>query len=205
MNILLIDDHPLFRSGIAAVVNELDDKVRFVEAEDVKEGLALLKEGKGYSIILLDLALPGLDGMDGIALLRHAAPATPIVVLSATENTVTIRQAITRGAKGYIPKSSGKNIMLNALRLVLSGGVYLPANILQTDGAVSSNSDSLTPRQADVIQLLAQGRSNKEIADKLELTENTVRTHVAAILKRLGVKNRTEAGVTALAQGLLRD
>ena len=151
------------------------------------------------------VALPGLDGMDGIALLRDAAPATPIVVLSATENAVTIRQAINRGAKGYIPKSSGKDIILNALRLVLSGGVYLPAKILLTEVSITSNPGSLTPRQVDVLQLLAQGKSNKEVADKLKLTENTVRTHVAAILKRLGVKNRTEAGVAAVAQGLLRD
>lgn len=205
MNVLLIDDHPLFRSGITAVINELDDEVRCVEAEGIEEGLSLLREGGTFTIILLDLALPGLDGMDGIALLRDAAPATPIVVLSATENAVTIRQAINRGAKGYIPKSSGKDIILNALRLVLSGGVYLPAKILLTEVSITSNPGSLTPRQVDVLQLLAQGKSNKEVADKLKLTENTVRTHVAAILKRLGVKNRTEAGVAAVAQGLLRD
>jgi len=205
MDILLIDDHPLFRSGIAAVINELDSVVRCVEAAEIEEALARLGEGGSYSIILLDLALPGLDGMDGMALLRDVAPATPIVVLSATENAVTIRQAINNGAKGYIPKSSGKDIILNALRLVLSGGVYLPANILQSESGAIANPDELTSRQADVLKLLAQGKSNKEIASSLELTENTVRTHVAAILKRLGVKNRTEAGVAAVAQGLLRD
>jgi len=205
MKILLIDDHPLFRDGIAAVIRQLDDNVNCVEAESCEESLQRLGDGERYSIILLDLALPGLDGMDGIALLRNAAPTTPIVIISATENTVTIRQAIALGAKGYIPKSSGKELILQALRLVLSGGVYLPTHFIQTNDLPSSDTDGLTQRQTDVLKLLAQGHSNKEIGNRLDLTENTVRTHVAAILKRLGVKNRTEAGVAAVSQGLLRD
>jgi len=205
MNILLIDDHPLFRDGITGVIRQLGDDVQCIEASDCEAALARLGRGEQYSLILLDLALPGLDGMDGFALLQDAAPATPIVVISATENAVTIRQAIRLGAKGYIPKSSGKEVILNALRLVLSGDVYLPGHILQLDAPGDSTIDDLTPRQFDVLKLLAQGQSNKEIGSRLNLTENTVRTHVAAILKRLGVKNRTEAGVAAVSQGLLRD
>ena len=207
MNILLIDDHPLFRSGIVPVVRELAESVRCAEADSCEEALELMGPGTDFALILLDLALPGMDGMEGMAKLRDAAPATPIVVLSATETPAKIKQAIEAGAKGYIPKSAGREIILNALRLVLSGGVYLPTTIMHGDVATKPRDavegDGLTPRQGEVLRLLAEGKSNKEIADALELAENTVRTHVAAILKRLGVKNRTEAGFAAVTLGLL--
>ena len=207
MHILLVDDHPLFRSGIGSVVTELDAEVRTAEVSSCEEALTEIDAGSDFALILLDLNLPGMDGMTGLSKLRDAAPATPIVVLSASENTAKIKQAISAGAKGYIPKSAGRDIILNALRLVLSGGVYLPINIMMETPTPSSagTDEHLTPRQLDVLQWLVRGRSNKEIASLLGMAENTVRVHVAAILKFLGVKNRTEAGFAAASRGLIKE
>ena len=207
MNIILIEDHPLFRAGIAAVIEELATPTYCTEVSNCEEALRLIKTGTGFELILLDLNLPGMDGMTGITILRDAAPATPIVILSATENTTKIKQAINAGAKGYIPKSSSRDIILGALRLVLSGGIYLPVNLIQPS-TMNGNSDAnvgadgLTLRQHDVLRLVVRGKSNKEIAYELGMAENTVRVHVAAILKYLEVKNRTEAGYAAINRGL---
>ncbi len=204
MRLLVIDDHPLFRSGIADVLRDLGDAITVTEVDSCEEALGILQADSEFTLILLDLNLPGMDGMTGLSKLRDVAPATPIVVLSASENTAKIKQAINSGAKGYIPKSANREIILNALRLVLSGGVYLPVNIMDVPiPAGSSEEQPLTPRQRDVLRWLARGKSNKEIAALLGMAENTVRVHVAAILKYLGVKNRTEAGYAATRRGLI--
>ena len=202
MDILLIDDHPLFRAGIASVIDDLDAAVRIIEAGSCEQALGMLERGAEFSLILLDLALPGMDGMTGLAKLRDASPATPVVVLSATEDSRRIRQAIGAGAKGYIPKSASRQIILSALRLVLSGGVYLPQNVLESPAPVVTDGE-LTVRQRDVLRWLARGKSNKEIADALGMAENTVRVHVAAILKYLDVRNRAEAVFAAISRGLV--
>jgi DNA-binding NarL/FixJ family response regulator len=204
VRILVVDDHPLFRSGIAGVIADLAAAVETTEASSCEKALGLLAAGREFALILLDLNLPGMDGMTGLARLRDAAPATPVVVLSATEDSRKIKQAIAAGAKGYVPKSAGRDILLNALRLVLSGGVYLPINIMESP-APAATAEQLTPRQRDVLQWLVRGKSNKEIADLLGMAENTVRVHVAAIFRYLDVKNRTEAGYAATRRGLLAE
>lgn len=209
MHILVVDDHPLSRTGIAMVVEQLEADVQHAGVGSCEEALHLIDGGAAFDLILLDLHLPGTDGMDGLAQLRDATPATPIVILSATEDSEKIRLAINAGAKGYIPKSSDSTIIISALRLVLSGGVFLPINLLQESArsapgnAQKSDGNGLTARQLEVLQLLVRGESNKQIANALGTAENTVRVHVAAILKLLGVKNRTEASYAARSRGLL--
>lgn len=206
MHILLVDDHPLFRSGILAVIAELGATVQPSEVSSCEEALAAIDAGSDFALILLDLNLPGMDGMTGLSKLRDATPATPIVVLSASENTAKIKQAISAGAKGYIPKSASREIILNALKLVLSGGVYLPMNIMmEAPSPTRTDAEQLTPRQREVLKWLVRGKSNKEIANELGMAENTVRVHVAAILKCLDVKNRTEAGFAATNRGLVEE
>lgn len=210
MQVLLVDDHPLFRAGIAMVVNELADSIQCHEVSSCEDALSLTDGGRQFELILLDLNLPGMDGLTGLVKLRASTPATPIVMLSSTENAAKIKLAITAGAQGYIPKSSNRDIILNALRLVLSGGIYLPINLVhEVPGANTGNSDSntggLTARQHEVLALLVRGNSNKEIAYRLGMAENTVRVHVVAILKFLEVKNRTEAGYAAMNRGLIAD
>lgn len=206
MNILLVDDHPLFLEGMRSVLQQLGEAVTIRTCGSCEDALTLVEDE--LDLVLLDINLPGMSGLDGMHQIRELVPATPLVVMSAAEDRSKVLRAIERGAKGYIPKSSTADIMLTALRLVLSGGVYLPMAVLD-EVTVSqsriSNADgqSLTPRQVEVLKLLAEGHSNKAIGRQLSMAENTVRVHVSAILRFLDVSNRTEAGVAAARMGLL--
>lgn len=209
MNILLVDDHPLFLEGMRGVLQKLNDVVSIHTSGSCEEALALAGvDSDAFDLVLLDINLPGMSGLDGLQQIRHQLPATPLVVLSASEDRSKVLRAIELGAKGYIPKSSTPDIIITALQLVLSGGVYLPMAVLDTINsaqAKTSNTDgqTLTPRQVEVVRLLAEGHSNKAIGQQLALAENTVRVHVSAILRFLGVNNRTEAGMAAARMGLL--
>lgn len=208
MNILIIDDHAISRKGTASVLGVLSEIVCTFEANSLDESFTIIKHNKNIDLVLLDLKLPGINGIDGICLIRSKLPATPIVILSASENQSDIKNAIAQGAKGYIFKSSGVKIILSALRLILSGGVYLPMAIYNdSESAMSSvpllNSEGkkMTARQKQVLDLLVQGKSNKYISTDLGMSENTCRVHVAAVLKFLNVNNRTEAAFKATQQG----
>ena len=208
MKILLVDDHPLFIEGIRTVLQRLNDDVVIQAAGSCEEALELAAEDDDIDLLLLDLNLPGVSGLDGLVELRHQLPATPIVLLSASEDRNKVLRAIELGAKGYIPKSSSPDIIITALQLVLSGGVYLPMAVLDTVNSsqlktCNADGQTLTPRQVEVLSLVAEGLSNKAIANRLSMAENTVRVHVSAILRFLDVTNRTEAGVAASRMGLL--
>ena len=208
MKILLVDDHPLFIEGIRGILIKLDLATQILTSGSCEEALAMTEDDDDMDLLLLDLNLPGMSGLDGLQLLRHQLPATPIVLLSASEDRYKVLNAIELGAKGYIPKSSTPDVILSALQLVLSGGVYLPMAVLETinKSPVKSNSAddrTLTPRQLEVLSLLADGRSNKAIGNQLSMAENTVRVHVSAILRFLDVSNRTEASMAAVRKGLL--
>ncbi|MCK5335382.1 MAG: response regulator transcription factor [Gammaproteobacteria bacterium] len=208
MKILLVDDHPLFIEGMRGVLQRLDDAIVIETSGSCEEALELTADDDDIDLVLLDLNLPGMSGLDGLQQLRHQLPATPIVLLSASEDRSKVLHAIELGAMGYIPKSSPPDIIISALQLVLSGGVYLPMAVLDTVNSLQAKTSNdegqtLTPRQVEVLGLLAEGRSNKSIAAQLSMAENTVRVHVSAILRFLGVNNRTKAGVAASRMGLL--
>lgn len=205
MKILVADDHALFREGLHYVLAGLGNDVEIFEARDGAEALALAAARPNLDLVLLDLAMPGMDGFAGLRALRTRIPAVPVVILAASEDSADVRLALNGGAMGFIPKSSTSSVMLNALRLVLAGGVYLPPAFLEKStrrGATESTAPTLdalglTTRQQDVLKLLGQGQSNKEIAQALGLAEGTVKLHVSAILKALDVDNRTQAVITA--------
>ena len=208
MNIMLVDDNPLFLEGVRMVLQKLDEQVHIQSCGSCEEALTRLDDE--YDLILLDINLPGISGLDGLQQIRHRSPATPLVVMSASEDRNKVMQAIEQGARGYIPKSSTPDIILTALQLVLSGGVYLPMAILDEVNSpqaktTKADGQSLTPRQVEVLKLLAEGHSNKAIGNQLNLAENTVRVHVSAILRFLDVSNRTEAGVAASRMGLITE
>lgn len=208
MKILLVDDHPLFIEGMRGILKRLHEHIVIHTAGSCEEALELTENDDDMDLVLLDLNLPGMSGLDGLQQLRHQLPATPIVLLSASEDRNKVLRAIELGAKGYIPKSSSSDIIITALQLVLSGGVYLPMAVLDAVNSAqskTSNADgqTLTPRQVEVLSLIAEGHSNKSIANHLSMAENTVRVHVGAILRFLDVTNRTEAGVAASRMGLL--
>ncbi|KAF0141890.1 MAG: response regulator [Rhodospirillaceae bacterium] len=219
MKILIADDHALFREGLRFVLQQLDVSVQFVEAADFPEALEKARHESNLHIVLLDLAMPGMTWQVGLTGLRERLPDVPVVILSASEDRSLVMQAVKLGASGFIPKSSNSKIMLGALRLVLSGGVYLPPALLEQSaiqkpdsgpgGKGNPDSDMpgvphvlLTPRQREVLALVGEGKSNKEIARLLDLSEGTVKLHVTAILKALKVNNRTRAVVAASQLGL---
>jgi len=208
MKILLIDDHALFRDGILLVLEGLPMPVVTLEASSYESAKKIIDETDGIDLVLLDLDLPGISFLEALKAIHQQLPASPIVILSGTEDYQIVEQALHLGARGYIPKSSPAKIMLNALQLVISGDTYVPAAILQnrdinTDNATDNQTATktkqkppehkLTPRQSEVLTQLAEGKSNKEIGKVLFLTESTIRAHVAAILRSFDVSNRTQA------------
>ena len=210
MKVLLIDDHPLFIEGIKGILQRLENDMVIHTSGSCEEALVLTENDDDLDLVLLDLNLPGMSGLEGIQKIRHHLPATPIVLLSASDDCNKVLRCIESGAKGFIPKSSSADIIISALQLVLSGGVYLPMAILDTANAgrkktTNSDGQTLTPRQIEVLKLLSEGHSNKLIAHQLQMAENTVRVHVSAILRFLEVTNRTEAGLAASRMGLLAE
>lgn len=213
MRFLVADDHAVFRVGLLYLLQRLDPEAEILEASDYAEALEIAEREESIDLILVDLLMPGIDGYSGISSLRDRSPAAPIIVVSARENPVDVQASLDNGAMGYLPKSSSSEVMLNAIRLVLAGGMYLPPALLgkkegdrRADGLETSFGQprlskqvarSLTRRQRDVMRLLALGRSNKAIAQELDLAEGTVKVHVSAIFKALNVTNRTEAVIIA--------
>jgi DNA-binding NarL/FixJ family response regulator len=204
VKVLIADDHPLVRDALARTVHELDAAVQVHEAGDLDALLRLAVDG-GADLALVDLNMPGMDGVEGVRRLREAAPTLPIVVASGQEDPATIRAVLAAGAVGFIPKSERSEVLLGALRLVQSGGTYVPARMLDPAAAPPPHdlkSTDLTPRQLDVLHCLLRGEPNKMIARELGLTEGTVKIHIAAILRALHARNRTEAVVRARSLGI---
>ena len=201
MHVLIIDDHPLFRQGVCSILQQMDSGCVCIEAENWRAGKEMLKSGNAPDLVLLDIKLPDINGIDALKLLRTSHPILPVVMLSASDDPAIMRSALDVGALGFLPKSSTNEVIVKAIQLVLAGGIYVPPEALSPAGNNEASATvnkyegdfSITRRQAEVMDLIIQGQPNKIIADKLGLSENTVRGHVSAIFKILGVTNRTEA------------
>lgn len=211
MRALIADDHSLFRDGCKLLLKSIDPKVEITEAADFDETLKALDKKNAYDLILLDLRMPKLGEVEGLKKVRHLAPSTPLVVVSAMDDPYYAQKAMDYGAASYIPKSSSHSLISSALKLILAGGHYVPPTLLnkpvaapraersksELEAAYADAAKKLTPRQMDVMRLLARGESNKGIAEALGLSEGTVKVHVAAILKALKATNRTQAVLIA--------
>jgi DNA-binding NarL/FixJ family response regulator len=210
MKILLADDHPLFREGVKQVLSQMDEHTEIIDAQDFPTLFIQAQVNPDLDLALIDLNMPGMTAHYGILEFRQRFPDLPLVILSASESKQDISQALDAGALGYVLKSSPSTVILHALKLVLSGGIYIPAILnesspnIQPNAALQINKSSiaLTTRQMEVLNCLLQGMPNKTIARSLELTEGTVKIHLAAIFRALGVNNRTEAVITARQVGL---
>lgn len=200
MHILLVDDHTLFREGLLHVLKQLDAEVLVYETANVEQAIQRLTLTRNIDLILLDIDLPGMDGLTALPSLQKLAPTVPIVVLSGSESPMHIQKALDNGAFGYIPKSHSSHQMREALSFVMRGDIYVPINLL--DNPVASQ-NVLTARQIEVLKLMATGLPNKSIAKTLQMAEATVKTHIAAILLTLGTHNRTQAVTEATRRGLL--
>jgi DNA-binding NarL/FixJ family response regulator len=214
VKILVVDDHPLVRDAMSRIVAELAAEVEVLQAADCARGLELARGDPDIDLVLLDLNLPGTRGFEALEQFRRDHPGLPVVVVSMYHDGDTVREVIRRGAMGCIPKVSSKEAILGALRLVLSGAVYVPSQAIALDPgsdpggpspgrAAASLSDlRLTQRQGQVLALMMRGRSNKEISRDLGLAERTVKLHVTAVLTVLRVSSRTQAVIAATRMGL---
>ncbi|MBI5891705.1 MAG: response regulator transcription factor [Nitrosomonadales bacterium] len=200
-NILLIDDHAMFRSGLRMVLNARMEGAEIFEAGSLVE--ATQDAPETIDVILLDINLPGLNGLDGIAFLKRKWPQVPVVVLSSQDGPETVRDALARGAVRFISKADTADRIVALLNRVLRGEYNAPENQPGDGDEVLPIPLHLTPRQCEVLDLLCQGMSNKLIARRLALSENTVRGHVQAILGFLEVSSRTEAAFAARRRGLV--
>lgn len=210
LNILLIDDHELFRAGLKLLLADLAPSVHFAEASTCAQALEVVA-GTRFDLVLFDLHLPGLTGVEALQTVRAASEDSLIVAISAEDDPSIIRQIIDAGAGGFIPKSSSHAVMMAALRLVLAGGTYLPANALFAAPVVRPTPEPLAPlslknltqRQIDTLRLAIHGKANKVIARELDISEATVKAHLSASFRALGVRNRTEAVFAAARIGLV--
>lgn len=213
MKILLVDDHSLFREGLRHLLSELAADATILEAGSGSEALAAVSQNLDLDLILLDLSLPDLGGLEILTRLHDSQPEIPVVVLSGSEQIADIIAALEIGARGYIPKSASSQVLCAALKLVFAGAVYVPPAVFATPcldasaqpapkladlwRAGESVSDpaalGLTPRQQDVLKLIVEGKSNKLIARELGIEESTVKVHISPVLKALKVTNRVHA------------
>jgi DNA-binding NarL/FixJ family response regulator len=201
LRIAIADDHPLMRAALVSALARIGDDVQFMEAANQAAALALVEKPPGPDLMLMDLHMPGADGIEGVRAVRERAPHVPLAIVSADEDVAAIRAMLALGVSGFIPKTDSPAVIEGAVRLILAGGVYVPPRLVNGDGfAVPSSaapSSGLTARQMDVVRLLARGLSNKAIARELGVSEGTVKVHLLAIFRALDVRNRTRAVLAA--------
>ena len=201
-NFLIADDHPLYREAILGVLSIGYPNAPTVECESIEQVEAYLAGGLLPDLLLLDLNMPGVQGLDGLERIRNQWPFVPVAVISAEDNRHTVMNAMALGAVGFIPKSLSRSAMAHAISTILSGDMFIPQEVLRFThpdlNPIQSTFSkeallTLTAKQLKVLQQLSTGASNKQIADHLHLSESTVKTHVSEVLKRLGVQNRVQA------------
>ena len=202
IRVLVADDHPVVRQGVLANVKTQSDMTVVAEAGDGVEALAMIKEHMP-DVVLLDLRMPGLDGLDVIAAVNSAKLESKVVIMTTFESEEDVHRAMKSGARGYLLKDSTQEEILDAIRRVSLGETYLPARIVQKV-AEGMRKPELSPREVEVLQWIAAGKSNKEIGAQLFIAEGTVKTHVKNLLEKLSVVGRTGAIREAVRRGLVR-
>ena len=206
--IIVADDHPLFRDALRQAIETLDEKYEVRMAGDFEAVEAQVGETGQIELVLLDLNMPGNNGLSGLLRLRTAQPGIPVVIVSANEEPGIVRRSLEIGASGYIPKSSTAEQMRSAIRAVLEGEVWVPdsLDLNGTDDREGSELiqrlQTLTPQQNKVLSMLGEGLLNKQIAYELGVSEATVKAHVSAVLLKLGVDSRTQAVIALGRLGL---
>jgi two-component system, NarL family, nitrate/nitrite response regulator NarL len=202
MKLIVADDHPMVRAGLTQILAGLDADLEIVEATDFASARSALAAHPDADLALLDLCMPGMSGADSVAELAASAPTVPLVVVSANDAPRDIRAVLAAGASGFVPKHENANVLLGALRVVLEGGTYAPTSLANASHGDLAPPPALTPRQRDVLAMVIEGRSNKEIGTRLNLSEQTVKGHLLAIFRTLNVRNRVQAVQTAQAMGI---
>jgi DNA-binding NarL/FixJ family response regulator len=222
LKILIADDHHLIREGLKITLESAFNDLQIVEAKDGVQVLEVVEENPDLDLILLDYFMPGTNGVSLVTTLCNRHPAIPVIIISASDDPALMHKLLDRGVAGFIPKATHQELIIRAIQLVVSGGTYIPPELMEsgspfsqegnTQATASSRSatyaessnmfSKLTQRQQEVLRLLAKGETNKDISRHLNVSENTVKVHVTAILKALGVSNRTQAVIVSQRLGL---
>ena len=208
MKILIADDHALFRDGLALRLEEIAPEAAILQASSYSQVFKILNTEPNIDVLILDVEMQDMPWLESLKKIHTLAPKMKIIVVSASEDSRTIRTILATGVKGYIPKRSEVKVFNNALKLIIEGGSYVPPNLLEntTINALSGRNigiKTLTTRQSQVLDLIAQGKSNKQIAYDMGVSESTVKLHINALLRSLHVSNRTQAVITAQKIGLI--
>lgn len=213
LKLLVVEDHALVREGLVRLLGQIEEGATVLESEDFESALTVLDNEGECDLVLLDLALPGIDGFAGLDILRRRYPAMPVAVVSAFDDTPTITRVLNLGASGFIPKAFSGEALLSAVREVLAGNIFRPSGqqgarlddatpVPPSKISVKPEEIGITDRQAQVLALMVRGLSNRDIADQLELSEGTVKIHATAVFKALGVNSRTQALVAVARYGI---
>ena len=212
MKLLIVDDHPVLRDGLVALLQHASPDTTVLQARNAIEGLALADGCADLDVILLDLEMPGMKGLEALSEFGRKRPDVPVIVLSSSEDARDVRQSLASGALGYVPKSASQQVLLSAIRLVMNGDLYIPPLILDDkslqlapggQGANPERTSLLTPRQIEILRLLSEGMPNKTIATTLGLSVKTVKVHITTIFRALNVVNRTQAAVAGRKAGII--
>ena len=203
--VLTVDDHPLIRSALREVLGLARDSIELIESSDPEAGLALLPSRPDIDLVFLDLHFSRHDGLAYIERFRAAAPAVPLIIYTMHEDALTLRRALALGAAGIIPKTHSRELLQRAIELVMQGGIYLPPDLArqlsvrEPPPAQAPQPGEMTRQQRRILELLAEGRPNKEIATKLGIAPSTVKNQLTLVFGKLGVANRTQAAIAARA------
>jgi DNA-binding NarL/FixJ family response regulator len=205
---LIADDHVIFRYGLRSILECIEKNAELFEASDFEQVLRLAERHPDLTVVIVDLRMPAMNAFAGLRALRETLPAIPILVLSASEDADDVFQALEAGASGYLAKSAPADTLVEALRLVMVGGIYVPRALIKgretrpRQAAAVAEAPLLTPRQREVLGLISTGQSNKEIAHRLGTSEGTIKAHISAIMRRLGVHNRVQLLLNAQQCGI---
>ncbi len=205
MKVLLADDHDLVRDGMIAILSRDDPTIQISSVENLDAALELL-EKESFDVILLDLRMPGMRGLSGITRVRELYPDLPIVLLSGSVSKPDVDEAYGLGIRGFVPKTLAGKALVNALRVVVAGERYVPSTMIRDpreQETIEKAAGTLSPREAQVLQRLSHGASNKEIARALSIQETTVKLHLRNLSDKLSARNRTEIVIRAMEKGLI--
>lgn len=211
MKVLIADDHALFRDGLSVHLEQIDPEAVIFQAGNFSQALKIADDEKKLDLVILDLDMPDMNWEEAIRDIKEKSNNARFVIMSASEDCRNIRKSMEYGVCGYIPKRSETKVITGALKLILDGGTYLPPSILENGCAApshahiseSNGAKKLTNRQSQVLELVAQGMSNKQIAYEMGVSEATVKLHINALLRAVGATNRTQAVIIAQKMGLI--
>lgn len=200
MRILLADDHNMVRDALKSYIERLEPEAQIVSVESFDAAFVEVERDGAFALIILDLRMPGMDGLNGLRRMREHLPKVPIVIMSGGASHEDVRNAIDMGAQGFLPKTLTGPALVSAIRLIMAGEKFVPFGAVDAPASDPADADSHTPltqREREVLQYLEKGWSNKEIARALELQEVTIKLHIRGICRKLGAKNRTQAALRA--------